>query len=312
MIKPFVQFLRESLSINEGGNAVHADKIPAEIAPILYKEIEDKVKEAYPDVDMAALGSLGKKPAGQTTGDIDIAITIEGEENIRKLIETLWPGYEIADRSAKGVVSWAYPWKKNGKSGKAQIDFMSTNNMDWTKWRYDSPDYTKGESKYKAAVKDYILRGVLSSIPVKDAKDEFYDDGKPKKKWRHTFTVDGIFKKLESHEGKKGYKASADTIINELVTDDPNEVMKFIFPNGYSASDFKSAESIWKAIHSDKWTWGDKALEYAEENFFKNYVYLREKKKKDGTTVMCSVKGADSIIIDPKDFPCTIYKPEER
>ena len=311
-MKSFVQFLKESLSINEGGNAVHADKIPTEIAPILYKEIEDKVKEAYPDVDMAALGSLGKKPAGQTTGDIDIAITIEGEENIRKLIEKLWPGYEIADRSAKGVVSWAYPWENNGKSGKAQIDFMSTNNMDWTKWRYDSPDYTKGESKYKAAVKDYILRGVLSAIPVKDAENEFFDDGKPKKKWRHTFTVDGIFKKLESHEGQKGYKSTADTLINELVTNDPKEVMKFIFPNGYKDSDFKSAESIWKAIHSDKWVWGNEALEYAERNFFERYVYLREKKKKDGTIVMCSVKGADSIIIDPKDFPCTIYKPEEK
>ena len=41
-MKSLVQFIKESL-INEGGNAVTANPIPAYITPLLYKEIEDAI-----------------------------------------------------------------------------------------------------------------------------------------------------------------------------------------------------------------------------------------------------------------------------
>ena len=45
-MKSLVQFIKESL-INEGGNAVTANPIPAYITPLLYKEIEDAILKEF-------------------------------------------------------------------------------------------------------------------------------------------------------------------------------------------------------------------------------------------------------------------------
>ena len=82
-MKSLVQFIKESL-INEGGNAVTANPIPAYITPLLYKEIEDAILKENPDIKMVPLGSVGKKNDDQFNGDIDIAINIDNKEELSK------------------------------------------------------------------------------------------------------------------------------------------------------------------------------------------------------------------------------------
>ena len=75
-MKHLFTFIKESLNIFEGGNAVKSNPIPAVIAPKVYDEIEKKVHSIskFKDIDMAALGSIGKKADDQTNGDIDVAL----------------------------------------------------------------------------------------------------------------------------------------------------------------------------------------------------------------------------------------------
>lgn len=59
-MKSLSRYILESL-INEGGNAVKCERIPAEVALKLYKDIESVVTSKFHGVEMRVLGSVGKK-----------------------------------------------------------------------------------------------------------------------------------------------------------------------------------------------------------------------------------------------------------
>lgn len=294
-MKDLLTYIREHL-ISEGGNAVTAEPIPAYIAPLIYQDIAKKINDYDSNLKIAPLGSLGKKLDNQTTGDIDVAISISSMDEIEEFVNKLWPNAEIKRMDGLKVLSMSYPYDKEGKKGNAQIDFMMVKRLDWAKWRYDSPDFRKGESKYKAAVKDYLLRCIVGVIPVKDAKDEYFEDGTTvKKHWKYTFNTEGVFKQLLNYTGKNGKpKKSADKEVNELFSNDPKNVMTFILGETAKPEDYKSAESIWKAFH-EKWPWGDETMGKAEERFYTDFIFGKQSK----------------VPLDPKDFPCKIYKPSE-
>lgn len=297
-MKSLVLYIQESLQrhIYEGGNAVTAEPIPAYIAPLIYEDIAKQIEKYNKNLKIAPLGSLGKKLDNQTTGDIDIAISIDNMDDIEKFVKELWPNAEYKRMDGLKVLSMSYPYDKEGVKGNAQIDFMMVKSLDWAKWRYDSPDFKKGESKYKAAVKDYLLRCIVGSIPVKDAKNEYFEDGTTvKKQWKYTFNTEGVFKQLLSYVGKNGKpKKSADKEFNELVSNDPKNVMTFILGETAKPEDFKSAESIWKAFH-EKWPFGNEAMGKAEERFYNEFIYGKSSK----------------VPLDTKDFPCKVYKHKE-
>ena len=280
--------------IQESGHAVTASPIKAWIAPLIYKEIEDKVHEWKKGLKIVPLGSLGKKPDDATTGDIDVAIDLEKEE-LLQMIGKIFPDCEINKMTTPKIVSISYPYNIEGVKDNAQIDFMFTHNIDWAKWRFSSPDIKNGESKYKAAPKVYLIMHIVSSIPVKDMKDEYFEDGVTvKKHWRYTFNQEGVFKEMENYMGKKGNPVKNPTKeFKELVSNDPQNVMRFIFAdNDIDPKVFNSVEALWKAIHSDKWPWGDDVLERTERRFYKEYI----------NDPKCEVP------VDKEDFPCKLYK----
>ncbi len=284
----YIQFVLES------GHAVQATPIPAYITPLVYKEIEDKVHKWNSKINLAPLGSIGKKFDDQFNGDIDIAIDIPNREELLDMVKTVFPDCEINPMTTPKIVSIGYPYDKEGKKGVAQTDFMFTDNIDWAKWRFSSPDFKKGESKYKAAAKVYLIMHIISCIPVKDAKDEYFDDGMPKKKWRYTFNQEGVFKYLANHIGKKGnFVKTPKQEFKELVSNDPMNVMRFVFgENDVDPKWFNSAEALWKAIHSDKWPWGDKVLENVEKRYYMEYI----------NDPKCEAP------VKAEDFPCKFYK----
>lgn len=297
-MKSLTQYIIEKLSINESGHAVESQPIPAYITPLIYKDIEETILKWNSKVKMAPLGSIGKKNDDQFNGDIDIAITLEKSE-LLKMVDEIFSNSELNPNTTPKIVSIGYPWNKEGKSGVAQVDFMYTNNLDWAKWRFSSPDFKKGESKYKAAPKVYLLQYIISSIPVEDAKDEYFEDGVTvKRHWRYAFNQEGVFKQLEDYTGKKGPLKNPKKLkeFESLVTNDPNNVMRFIFGDKFDEKDFVSVESLWKAIHSNKWKWGEEALRKCEERWWKEYINGR---------------GMKECPVDIEDFKMTYYKSEE-
>ena len=280
-MKSLIQFIKESL-INEGGNAVTANPIPAYITPLLYKEIEDAVLKENPDIKMVPLGSVGKKNDYQFNGDIDIAIKIDNKEELNKLIDKVFPDLEKNPNTTSSIVSVSYPYNKEGQSGNAQVDFMIVKDIDFAKFFYHSPDFKKNESKFKGATRAKMLSIIVSCIPVEDAKDEYFEDGKTvKKHWKYTFNTEGVFKQLLDYTGKKGPLKNPKKVkeFEKLIYNDPENCVKFIFGDNGKIEDCNSAESLWKAVHDkNKFKFQD-VVKKIEDRWFDEIEELKDKRE---------------------------------
>ena len=80
-MKSLIQFIKESL-ILEGGKAVNGTPMTQTQAKAVFEDVVDKLLPKLglfeKGTDYEALGSFGKKYENQTSGDIDIAVSIEG------------------------------------------------------------------------------------------------------------------------------------------------------------------------------------------------------------------------------------------
>ena len=84
-MKSLLQYILES------GHAVQSNPIPAYITPLIYKEIEDKIHKWNKSINLAPLGSVGKKADDQFNGDIDIAIDIANKEDLLNMVKEVFP-----------------------------------------------------------------------------------------------------------------------------------------------------------------------------------------------------------------------------
>lgn len=280
-MKSLVQFIKESL-INEGGNAVTANPIPAYITPLLYKEIEDAILKENPDIKMVPLGSVGKKNDDQFNGDIDIAIKLDNKKELSELIDKVFPDLEKNPNTTPSIVSISYPYNKEGKSGNAQVDFMIVKDIDFAKFFYHSPDFKKNESKFKGATRAKMLSIIVSCIPVEDAKDEYFEDGKTvKKHWKYTFNTEGVFRQLLDYTGKKGPLKNPKKVkeFEKFIVNDPDNCIKFIFGDNGKIEDCNSAESLWKAVHDkNKFKFQD-VVKKIEDRWFDEIEELKDKRE---------------------------------
>lgn len=280
-MKSLVQFIKESI-INEGGNAVTANPIPAYITPLLYKEIEDSILGENPDIKITPLGSVGKKNDDQFNGDIDIAIKLDSKKELNELIDKVFPNLEKNPNTTPSIVSISYPYNKEGQSGNAQVDFMIVKDIDFAKFFYHSPDFKKNESKFKGSVRARMISILVSSIPVEDAKDEYFEDGKTvKKHWKYTFNTEGVFKQLLDYTGKKGPLKNPKKVkeFEKLIANDPQNCIKFIFGDNGKIEDFNSAESLWKAVHDkNKFKFQD-VVKKIEDRWFDEIEELKDKRE---------------------------------
>lgn len=286
--------------IFEGGHAVTANPIPAYITPLIYKDIEDLVHSKFGKVKMVPLGSVGKKKDDDFNGDIDVAIDIPDKNKGREMLKELFPDNEMVD-GAGNIISVSYPYNKEGKTGNAQVDFMFTHNIDWAKWRWQSPDRKNGESKYKGDARVFLIQFAIHNIPVKDAKDEYLEDGKTvKKHWKYTFNQEGVFLDLIDFTSKKDPNKVVKNgkrvdDVRKLIYNDPVNVMKFMYGDNYDNKYFSSVEGVWKGIHSKDFMFPD-AVPAIEKEFYERYID--------------NPRSAEKL--DPKDFSCQYYKPEEK
>ena len=280
-MKSLVQFIKESL-INEGGNAVTANPIPAYITPLLYKKIEDAILKENPDIEMVPLGSVGKKNDDQFNGDIDIAIKLDNKEELNKLIDKVFPDLEKNPNTTSSIVSISYPYNKEGKTGNAQVDFMIVKDIDFAKFFYHSPNFKNNESKFKGATRTKMLSIIVSCIPVEDAKDEYFEDGKTvKKRWKYTFNTEGVFRQLLDYTGKKGPLKNPKKVkeFEKLMANDPDNCIKFIFGDNGKIEDCNSAESLWKAVHDkNKFKFQD-VVKKIEDRWFDEIEELKDKRE---------------------------------
>lgn len=302
------------------GHAVHCQPIKMKYAEYTYKEIEYLIKKKYPDVKLCAIGSLGKKDEEVETGDIDIAIVCDSKEKVKDMLENTLGDciHEINMNTTPKVMSISY-FIGNWSDAECkcpicvQVDFMLVDNLDWAKWRFQSPDLKNGESKYKADPKVFLQSYMVSAIPL-DMPVEYFEDGETVHiKYKYTLNQEGLYIQKLDYLGKRGKPVKTPTRENyKYLGNNPKTIMKLIFPTEciihatpdvleilnddyitekFVEKAFHSVEGLWKLLHKAH-PYGVNYVKDVEERFYKEYV--------NNPKSECQ--------LDPNDFPCMYYE----
>ena len=170
----FIQFVNEML-VTEGGNAID------EARPLTQTEVQDTYKWVEKNIlpllgldgegiDASPIGSYGKKADDATSGDIDVAISIDKIAGVNGISlddvldfvdNTLRKnGYSTTKASGFNQVSLGVPVAGKKNEGTAQVDLMLSGNLDWSKFMYYSPNFRESESKYKGMYRNTLKRTI--------------------------------------------------------------------------------------------------------------------------------------------------------
>lgn len=283
------------ISLNEGGAAIKSsrsiredefpatfDSIKSILLPVLGLKEESN--------DYLIIGSIGKKPnPGDVSGDLDLGFEWEKvsknmgtptkKETLKalhdvlkdKLPESLGFEPEMNLMAGLNILSLGWPIKGDPKFGIVQLDLIPLSDLSWAKFAYYSPDYRKGESKYKSAHRNWLFQAILSTMKEIISEDE---NGDPLDIETYVFDFsDGLFKVKKTFRGKRGRLKSPVKVegsTRELITNKPQEFLDFAMGPGFSPDEVKTFEDLLNSIKSAKFRDKKNRSQIREE--FKRYI----------------------------------------
>ena len=249
--------------ISEGGNAIHSS---TRIGAKNFKAtLEDMFGQVLPLLklsksDVRVLGSGGKKADTDTYGDIDIGVPI-GEvlknnnlttlDEVKNLIKSVLKKVATETKFGEGNLVYSFSWPIVGQENEvAQIDFMLVDDADWANFMYHSPAYY--ESQWKGIYRNLLLFAVAREAEYKSRKQQ---DGVDTEWEKVMFNMNsGFFKAVQTNLSASTGKITktARTIEKQLLSKNPEEVIKILFGDSFSPSDVTSFEKTFAAISSSK------------------------------------------------------------
>jgi hypothetical protein len=259
-VKMFEQFLVES------GNAVD------DVRPITQDEVAKTVswveKNIFPEIglkalddDAAIIGSAGKKLPDQTSGDVDIAVSADKiagflgvplQNSLFALNDRLKSlGYQTKLTPGFNQVSIAAPINGDPKNGYAQVDFMLSTDLDWSRFIYHSPDFRIAESRYKGAYRNLLLMAAIGKSFFEATKKT--EAGEIAEYKAYVVRLNqGIVEVRKSFEGKRGLLKTAQLLkeYDKFVTATPQGVVDLLFNGRHTPSDINTYEKLKDLIDS--------------------------------------------------------------
>lgn len=209
--------------------------ISLEDAHIVVDEIITKIKEKFPDKRILPVGSAGFK---EVSSDIDIAIEAASITDLKYTIENVF-GKNLYIMEALYIVSMPYKYIKDGEEKWVSVDFIQMVDLYYTRFRYKSPNYLNGGSKYKVGTKIMLVGDLIRLSPVRLTNLRKDQDA-----WMDYSPI-GLYRYVLD-------KKSQDTFYyKQFITLDPEVIMKMIFKNPKEEW-FDSVESIWNALHTEE------------------------------------------------------------
>lgn len=215
------------------------------------------------------------------SGDIDIAMDVNKalaesnsetlQEYAQKIVDKCNElGWQVNNRMNTGFKMIHIGLPIIGQDGEiAQVDIMTSTNIDFTKFKYFAP--TSEESKYKGALRTMLVDCILKYCTLSAAEDAVDEDkqsytapdGKvyPYIRFQHlSLNTDGLIKNVKTLRGKRGMLANPKKEYSTMLTNNPQEILDILFgKNVFQVSDFNSFESIWNnVLFSDKFPYKDK------------------------------------------------------
>lgn len=268
----YTQFINESRLI-EGGNAVTMARPINQIEVV--ETYEYVVKTIFPLLGLTEefakpIGSFKKKTAEQTSGDIDIAVSIDRIAGVNGLalpdvldfIETKLKSAGYMPSTSKGFQQTSIGVPVSGKqnNGVAQVDLMLTDNLEFSAFMYYSPDFTKAESKYKGLYRNILLMSVIGSVNKQITKQSSAGEVEEYKSYVLRLNQ-GIVSVTKSFVGKKGNLTKIAQLLKDqdkFVTNTPKVIAEIGFGPDVAVQDIMTFESIWNIITSSKYIHKDK------------------------------------------------------
>lgn len=268
----------------EGGNAIESSR------PLKQSEIEGTydyiLKKIYPiiglDEDSARpIGSFRKKPENQTSGDIDIACSIDRIAGVNGISigevldfiesEMKKRGIEASKAVGFNQVSIGVPIEGDFSKGIAQVDLMMTDSLDWSTFMYHSPDFRIAESKYKGMYRNVLLMSIVSECKKEATK--LTDKGEIEEYKQFVIRLgQGIFQVTKTLMGKKGLTKTPKLLHDQdkFITNTPEAVTEIAFGPNIKPSDIMTFENIWKYFTDKNFIHRDKTEQILER--FKVYI----------------------------------------
>lgn len=223
-----------------GGIFKTTQPIESTMAVKVRDSIKRKILEKFPDQVLVDLGSVGRRSPGELNGDLDIGFQAPDIHTMLERLQSVF-GDEIVTKETLYICAMQQPYvdENDGKEKLVQVDFIQVVDVEYSKFRYWCPDYSKNESKYKVGHKIMFANTILNYAWPKnpDLPDNCYE--------KLLFLPTGLYKNIINYETWK-------VLDTPFVTTDPDEIVKIAFGDKGTREDFNSVETLWEAIHSDK------------------------------------------------------------
>lgn len=272
----FRNFLTEQLLV-EGGRAVKgtspisqsdARKLGPQLATQVAREL------GLPGSKVKMVGSAGKKPTDQLSGDLDIAVETDDLEAVKACAEKLAVQGKFKHMKGINVFSFA---AQNGEQ-LVQVDLMPVASIKYAQWSFAAheDDLKNG---LKGAHRNELFFAIAKHAEPKVLKQTA--DGKPLQVERLFYDLGkGLMKGVRSYEGKKGQAVKgAKMLKKETVTFKPDEVAKLLFGDSFKAEDVATFDGALRAIKSAKFRYKalrDEILDTAMKGIKKKELKLPE------------------------------------
>ncbi len=258
--------LKEVRIVKEGGNAfdnvvgIKQDEVLSTVKAVFNKVLKPCGLIGL-DEDAFLLGSAGKKAPTELSGDLDIAVSADqiAAKNTIKISEVLdWLdkkfqelGYQTQLARGFGQVSIPFPIVGRKPTEYVQIDILVSTNLDWSRFVHTSPNFAKGESKYKNSYRNLLLNNCVSAYHYVVLKKT--DDDIPLEVEKYVLRLDsGVYSIRKSFEGKKaGTILKSGKVLKEfdkLITNTPEEFVHLFFGEKYSVEDISSFEKLYDLV----------------------------------------------------------------
>lgn len=267
-LSSFKTFLQEIVLV-EGGAAI---KISEPID-------QEKIKEVLPTLldkiafalnisvdDLCVLGSAGKKPKGEKSGDIDIGVHLPSvaQSNNVEPSEALKMIDHVAHRMAKknddkhhidklykampGIDVYSFAYKVGDTY--AQVDLMPVSSIKYASWAYHAApeDMNKG---LKGAHRNELLYAISKFAGQNTTKG---DEDDPTEIDRHFFDLSkGLLRGKQTRIGisgkvTKNWRTVGD---KEQVTNNPDKIAGILCGKKYKGKDLMTFDDVWGAIHDE-------------------------------------------------------------
>jgi flagellar basal body rod protein FlgB len=269
------QFNHFRETITEGGNAV------ANVVRINQENTLATVEKIYSDLlpklkikksDTALLGSTGKKAPRESSGDIDIALSATEllkknnvdtyDEMMNYVVDAIKKaGYDFKDMRSIGIISIAFPIENvDGlqPNQKVQLDLMIVQSVKYAEWVFYSPHYLDSQLKG-------LYRNLLNFSVAKNANlvvNKIDPDTKTPIEWSRYWinNNEGLKFGTQTNISPKTGKIvkAVRTLDNKTISNNPDEIVAFLYGKKYKANDLLTFEACLKAVldngfpHKDK------------------------------------------------------------